>query len=461
MKISLGKVDRTLEEIPYLSLWGFDTVLPRVGNLSFSGYKTTSYGGGWYAYIRELEFQGEKYHILIMDMRKDRILVVSDATFRALALPYAEKIFTSYSSSESVTYRFFETDDILIKPDITVYKNVIDVANKNCQYLFHDNYRICMEGDSLQLYIKFDLVKISNCDGYVKTLRDLVVRMTFIYEDSRVVLTGIGAARLTVTKAETKDGGVYIHPHIGYMTNESYHPFCLGDSALGRMYGKLREKVDEFVLECFLYSLGEYVAYESLEGGPYYRNIEAICTYKRIAGTDWTADKSILARKVADELFKKYPMSELASITVEPNSFSPSVRVRDSRLSKDILEYAYKRFEEKFPSDSSSYYSELWNATMKKRSFGARGSLNPVKYGEELIPVRIIPVPKEDYEEDEKYLQITETSSIKGDPNIDSNLRSELRVRVDKEISDIITYNTDEYIELFKHEKCSAIESQT
>jgi hypothetical protein len=118
-----------------------------------------------------------------------------------------------------------------------------------------------------ELVIHFPEVEVRNGHSSHKII-DLFVRLHF--SPNHTQLQGVPTGRrLTVTEPEIMCH--YGHSHLHYGT-WSWSVFCLGNTSLSMLVGEFRSETidpDKFVV--FLHWLGEYVAWESTDGGPYVR----------------------------------------------------------------------------------------------------------------------------------------------------------------------------------------------
>lgn len=118
------------------------------------------------------------------------------------------------------------------------------------------------------LYIHFPEVHMTNSKNQKHTIYDLFVRIPMT-ANGREITGSIEGRRMTISPSEVLAG--YRHSHLRPMELR-FSPFCLGDTHNADMVqdmigGGIKE--DQFFL--FLHQLEPYVAWESLEGGPYNR----------------------------------------------------------------------------------------------------------------------------------------------------------------------------------------------
>lgn len=149
------------------------------------------------------------------------------------------------------------------------FKKLTDIAKT----IFGDNKVSFEDKPCKQLVIWFPRITIKNSAKQKHTIRDLYVR--FRFRDNGQVYETLEGARSTYTFYEHKNN--YSHSHLpsAAAINAKYENFCLG-------YDSFRISIDSFKkdstvistfnydkFELMLYELGEYVKWESAEGGPY------------------------------------------------------------------------------------------------------------------------------------------------------------------------------------------------
>lgn len=130
------------------------------------------------------------------------------------------------------------------------------------------------------LIIYFPIINITNSEGSSHIIKDLYTQI-FIETDRdkkperfsiyNVVLSG-SRATMTIKEVDSKYGHSHLHP-IGIMGGSG--TFCMGASAFGDLNMSLHENPVEDTWYIYLLSLGNYLSWESLEGGPY-RKIKQI-----------------------------------------------------------------------------------------------------------------------------------------------------------------------------------------
>lgn len=134
------------------------------------------------------------------------------------------------------------------------------------------------------VYIRFPEITIKNSKGKSRKIYDLFVRFA-IDIDGRLLSTPAGTV---ATYDEESLFAQYRHSHLNAGVRQDFTGFCMGsDTPLAMLSQKLR--VDPFTegsFKHYLYTIREYVKWESVEGGPYYR-METIQGNRN--GTHWLA----------------------------------------------------------------------------------------------------------------------------------------------------------------------------
>ncbi len=177
------------------------------------------------------------------------------------------------------------------------YAQFSEIINSTKQ-IYGDKAFFNVKNNELKTYLLFDEVTISNNFGRSRKIKDLVVCMYFkvgtMGSDKDKIRMGgtIEGTRLSMSFNEAKAG--YAHSHLSSKTaGMGVSMFCLGTSPIAIINSDLNNfnsfNIEKY--ELFLYMIKEYVAHESLEGGPFIR-MENIGT----GGDDYSIPSSVLKR---------------------------------------------------------------------------------------------------------------------------------------------------------------------
>lgn len=128
------------------------------------------------------------------------------------------------------------------------------------------------------IYIHFPEITIKNSKRQSRILRDLFIRITltetFKNSMSNYIPSYFGGWRATKEVVEYNSN--YGHSHlinfkVEYSSECIFGKFCLGDTKFANICAKLNHEFEEDDFILFCQQLKDYVAWESLEGGPYQR----------------------------------------------------------------------------------------------------------------------------------------------------------------------------------------------
>jgi hypothetical protein len=134
-----------------------------------------------------------------------------------------------------------------------------------CEQVYPGNW--CVADDDF--YIRFPEITITNSRKKTHIIRDLFVRFS-IRPDDGTFLVGLYGCRGQLTRAEIYSD--YGHSHLSGLSGGNFDGFCLGSDYIIDIMHSIRSFKDPLYFkkfEGFLYQLGEYVRYESIEGRPY------------------------------------------------------------------------------------------------------------------------------------------------------------------------------------------------
>lgn len=149
-------------------------------------------------------------------------------------------------------------------------------GNQTETYLRKNSYNEALDAifpdlyswSSSELIIKFPEIYIRNSKGQQHTLYDLYVMLGFSSDFKKFIALPKGR-RLCLTKEELATG--YRHSHLHSHAN-SWDSFCLGNTAFADQATTfVTSPIDADFFMVFLHQLDDYVAWESVEGGPYIR----------------------------------------------------------------------------------------------------------------------------------------------------------------------------------------------
>jgi len=123
-----------------------------------------------------------------------------------------------------------------------------------------------------EVIVKFPEVTITNSVGFKHNIKDLYVKIQFVYCDEidNFVPFNIGGTRGKVTDIEAYCS--YMHSHLQFMVG-AFYPFCIGDreSAFGSIMMECSDNLTKENFQALMYSVETLAGWESLEGVPFYK----------------------------------------------------------------------------------------------------------------------------------------------------------------------------------------------
>lgn len=149
------------------------------------------------------------------------------------------------------------------------YKN----WNEYLQYLKSErSYTITQNNMLTHIYfnviIHFPEIKIKNRDNLEHTIKDLYVKVCFPLGNTNA-LVKLEGLRTTFSRIEIGKG--YIHSHLSSGVSVDFKTFCLGSSEMSGCFQREFISKNKPDIYQFLFTLQNYLEYESIEGVPYIR----------------------------------------------------------------------------------------------------------------------------------------------------------------------------------------------
>lgn len=145
-------------------------------------------------------------------------------------------------------------------------KNIIDDFKKILDIHFsNEDYDIISENDVIKILIKYNDITIENSLGNSHYIKSLFVKLSY-NTSTKKLDNKIEGYRGELSVKELCNN--YLHSHLS-THNRNFGTFCLGSSEIGILLSDLSKEFNFDKFDLFLYSLHEYVKWESLEGGPY------------------------------------------------------------------------------------------------------------------------------------------------------------------------------------------------
>jgi len=200
---------------------------------------------------------------------------LNDTLAKKILLIKDEEFISSFISMCDIKLKVVKKLDA-IKDDYDIYANKIkEYDNLKRTLKFNkilnehfttDNYEIKLNGDLLEFYLKYNDITIENSNNDSHLIKSLFVKIKFNTTNNKFV-DYIQGYRGEMSIQELCSS--YSHSHLSSHTRD-FNSFCLGASELSIIWDDLRNNnFNENTFDLFLYTLNEYVKWESLEGGPY------------------------------------------------------------------------------------------------------------------------------------------------------------------------------------------------
>lgn len=141
-------------------------------------------------------------------------------------------------------------------------------AKINGRFFYKESFKDFYAVDNIQITVYYPKITISNHHGFSHEIKDLYIQITFHRNTPSSTLKGI---RATLTEEECASS--YSHSHLFGRTSTSFTNFCTeGSTDLRRSISILNSSLDNLSLAdvlLFKGNLDAYLAWESLDGGPY------------------------------------------------------------------------------------------------------------------------------------------------------------------------------------------------
>lgn len=118
--------------------------------------------------------------------------------------------------------------------------------------------------NTLDLYLHFPELEITNRMGLTHTIYDMVTRMNI---GSTSISTTISGMRFSLSRSEISKG--YSHSHLHTNQYGRFNAFCLGSSGLATFLTSNQSNLDANLFTMLIFQLEAYLKWESLEGTPY------------------------------------------------------------------------------------------------------------------------------------------------------------------------------------------------
>lgn len=183
--------------------------------------------------------------------------------------------------------------------------------------------------------IKFPEINITNSKGHKHYIKDLYMLLRF---NPWMRLLEMNGMRGKKTYSELDAN--YTHSHIatcGVEKGSYRHSCCLGHTDYDNLYMSLIGKFGEYELTLFVQQLGDYLSWESIEGGPYC-NINNIIRkdYNRGMPTLSSTDRSIVYKNFVKHYVDKPELIEV-EMTFQNGGLIPTFNIPINERFKQLV----------------------------------------------------------------------------------------------------------------------------
>lgn len=213
------------------------------------------------------ERTGNNFRQPIKESLQTNILLIYDDSIIRKYTDY-KKLENEIQDFQNRTFDDFELrrDKIINFKSLSDIKALEDVIK---HHFTSDNYEITNVGNNyLDIVLKYNNITLTNSVGGSHFIKSIFIKLRFnkIIKRFDNSMQGI---RGDLSVKELNSG--YSHSHLRTSQN-SWSPFCLGSSEIAGILTDLND--DDFndaKFDLLLYNLEEYIKWESIEGGPYFR----------------------------------------------------------------------------------------------------------------------------------------------------------------------------------------------
>lgn len=198
-----------------------------------------------------------------------------------------KKMFLENSGDILVNDSFDSFRKVTLK-DILHYKRQIGIDNilpKNLEESFRyiefilkriypeDRFEISIKNDAVEVIVYYPEIKITNSLGSTHTILDTFIKYRFRRKGSRHIqlLDNPTILRSTFHEKEINPSGFYLFSHTSSTEkiNQYKSGFCFGSTELSTTLYKYYEQMSYFDIYNLMYSMDNYLSWESIEGAPY------------------------------------------------------------------------------------------------------------------------------------------------------------------------------------------------
>lgn len=210
---------------------------------------------------------GNNFQQIIKESLQTNILLINDDSIGETYTNYRD-LENEIQDFENKTYNDFE----LRRDKIINFKSLRDIKALEDVIKHHftsDNYEINnVENNYLNIVLKYNDITLTNSEGSSHFIKSIFIKLRFNKITKRFD-NSIQGVRGDLSVKELNSG--YSHSHLRTSQN-FWTTFCLGSSEIAGILTDLNDdNFNDAKFDLLLYNLEEYIKWESIEGGPYFR----------------------------------------------------------------------------------------------------------------------------------------------------------------------------------------------
>lgn len=274
------------------------------------------------------------------------------------------------------------------------------------------------DGDRIVYHIDFPEVEITNSKRHSHLIKDLTVVLEFKQQPDGLYKFVHNIKGIRRTQSAIEHSGGYKHSHLPGGSGVRLESFCLGGGTeMAMMSLELKDNFTLDMFEVFLYMIGHYVKYESIEGGPYRRMAQIAYQNGRDNSYFSTSDTDVFCQAVMQNLtvdsfsdhfnhhvFDKAttsegPLGHTLSLNLTKNIPLLTSLVPCVSNDRHIVTYNEGNFTPKDSGRGRDQYTEDFCNSIRQEIYTSRNPLVS-EYGEVTAHYQVIPEVFQEVRED-------------------------------------------------------------
>lgn len=272
-----------------------------------------------------------------------------------------------------------------------------------------DHYEINKVGSELHFILKYDDITIENSEDRSHFIKSLFVKLKF-NTNSNTFSDNMEGYRGEMSIKELCSS--YFHSHLSTHTS-NFQSFCLGASELGILLSDLHNKqFNQDSFDLLLYTISEYVKWESLTGGPYIK----------IKDLSYSTSRTTLNSINVDDTNKtiKAFIDSKSEFNTKFNFSTNSIEVvKDEQFVKNITNLIPNRLKVIMVNDTTSPICDM--ESTKRSAVSKLGTLTKFSFKGKMYPCL--------YEEPE-FQQLNNQDNIEAHPLLVDKVKKHLEQKI-------------------------------